>query len=329
MPGSRLSARLKRSRGGSRAGSKAGGAGSRLGSRLGSAGSAGGGSASPPPLPSAIAAEVAQAKASDTDGGGEEKDGGGEGGGEANEGGDGDDDGGSKPGTALSQKMAEKRKKAQQAQSEASATYYNPNQDASLLLFGGAGPPKRSRRKNQHMNKDYKGEDVLSNDLWLFDFKARVWRKVMAIGRPPPPTHGHSATLVPSKKSMFVFGGTADGGVATSSVYQLSMASRQWSWSRVDTMGGSSQTQAIPASIARLMLSGRVKDEHGVPELHVNPGARSHHGATRHPIDPGVIVARQDFAEHFHTLGLRVGHRPAQGPSAPQTRSQRLCSWSS
>ena len=34
-----------------------------------------------------------------------------------------------------------------------------------------------------------------------------------------------------------------------------------------------------------------------------------------------VIAARQDFAAHFHTLGLRVGHRP----SAPQIRSQRLC----
>ena len=32
--------------------------------------------------------------------------------------------------------------------------------------------------------------------------------------------------------------------------------------------------------------------------------------------------ARQDFAEHFHTLELRVGHRP----SAPLIRSQRLCS---
>ena len=25
-----------------------------------------------------------------------------------------------------------------------------------------------------------------------------------------------------------------------------------------------------------------------------------------------AIIARQDFAEHFHTLGLRVGHRPSQ-----------------
>ena len=33
-------------------------------------------------------------------------------------------------------------------------------------------------------------------------------------------------------------------------------------------------------------------------------------------------VARRDFAEHFHTLELRVGHRP----STPQIRSQRLCS---
>ena len=29
---------------------------------------------------------------------------------------------------------------------------------------------------------------------------------------------------------------------------------------------------------------------------------------------------RRDFAEHFYTLGLGGGHRPAQGPSAPADR---------
>ena len=36
--------------------------------------------------------------------------------------------------------------------------------------------------------------------------------------------------------------------------------------------------------------------------------------------------ARQCFAEHFHTLELSG---PAQDPQRLQTRSQRLCSWSS
>ena len=32
----------------------------------------------------------------------------------------------------------------------------------------------------------------------------------------------------------------------------------------------------------------------------------------------------------FHALGAESGgHRPAQGPSAPQIRSQRICSWGS
>ena len=35
--------------------------------------------------------------------------------------------------------------------------------------------------------------------------------------------------------------------------------------------------------------------------------------------------ARQDFAEHFHTLGLRVGGTDPHRPSTPQIRSQRLC----
>ena len=34
-------------------------------------------------------------------------------------------------------------------------------------------------------------------------------------------------------------------------------------------------------------------------------------------------TARQDLAEHFHTL--EWGHRPSQGPSTPQIGSQRLC----
>ena len=39
---------------------------------------------------------------------------------------------------------------------------------------------------------------------------------------------------------------------------------------------------------------------------------------------------RKDFAEHVHThWSSEWGHRPAQGPSAPQIGSQRLCSWSS
>ena len=48
-------------------------------------------------------------------------------------------------------------------------------------------------------------------------------------------------------------------------------------------------------------------------------------GCEVHGFDPSP--ARQDFAEHFRTLGLRVGrHRPAHDPQLPQIKSQRLCS---